>query len=158
MSIMKKRFSNEEIVEVEMLLDGTYYDELPNAEFFIDEETRKENRIKEAKRNMDIRYYEEYENKHFENDISIQKAEWVVLLMNGDTETHYVNPVISAAKFSTKHEAMECVRKLVNELILKYDNLYVDERTDFKDTCTYRLEGNQSFIVHAKAVYGRIDV
>lgn len=89
------------------------------------------------------------------------KKEWIVSLIDGDTETHYVQPVISEAVFDTKHEAMEEARYVIDAFRrLNPDNAEIKERYDYEDFVQIKLEwcGEYWLTVRCVVKGGTIDL
>ena len=100
----------------------------------------------------------EYNDKRLIGDT--HEKEWIVSLINGDTETHYVQPVIREAVYSNKHTAMEEMRRIVNAILRSYPSCYIDERSDRADLTEIKIEGEHEYWITTRCVvkHGYIDL
>ena len=100
----------------------------------------------------------EYKDKRLIGDT--HQKEWIVSFIDGDTETHYVQPVIGEATFDGKHEAMEEMRRIVNAIRNAYPKCYIDDRYDSEDFSSIKIEGTHEYWITVRCVvkHGYIDL
>lgn len=159
MANRNKMLNAEETNEVMMTLDGTFDKEARQAEWAYSEEELLDERV--AKRWAHIEWdhsTDVYHDKRLVGDT--HPREYVVFGIDGDTETHYVNPVYAVTTFSTKHEAMEHIRKCVKEVIRKHPDMWIKERDVRPDYFELRLEGRGEvlFVMQAVVPNGAMDI
>ena len=153
---MANRFKNnpisrQDIEDAQMFLDGTYWDDIPCADFCYENKELAEKRVD----NMTVRYHCDAENEYRDKRIKgdTRQKMWIVNAINGDTETHYVQPIRASAVFSDKHSAMECIRGTEMKLALKFGHIETLERVDMADYIEIRLEiAGAEIILTAQAV------
>lgn len=130
--------NKQDIEDVQMFLDGTYWNDIPCADFYYEGEEIAEERVENISAYHHCNVEKEYRDKRIEDDT--RQKMWIVNAIDGDTETHYVNPVRTSAVFSDKHSAMECVRGTEMKLALKFGHIETIERIDMADYVEIRFE------------------
>jgi len=159
MANRNKMLNAEETKEAMMTLDGTFDKEARQAEWAYSEEELLDERISKVWANVEYDLSSDvYYDKRLVGDMHPRK--YVVFGVDGDTETHYVNPVCAVAEFSTKHKAMEHIRKCVKEVIRKRPKMWIKERFVHPDHFELRLDGQGEilFVMQAVVVNGAMDL
>jgi hypothetical protein len=72
-----------------------------------------------------------------------QSDQWVVSLVNGDTETHYVQPVIKQVVCENKDSATKEIHRIVTAFLRS--NYRVCEKHEKEDSVEVKVEGRSSY-------------